>query len=56
MQVRLSAAISAGNSFCWTYATDTFYSNYAGDNICYTYACFEVLLQLSRWYFLLQLC
>ena len=24
----------AGGSFCWNYAIDTFYGNYAGDNVC----------------------
>ena len=37
----LQVAVSVG-----TIATDTFYSNYAGANICCNYAVFEVLLQL----------
>ena len=40
---------SAGGSLCWNYATDTFYSNYAGTNACCNYAGFEVLLQLCWW-------
>ena len=56
LQVKVSVVSSAGGSFCWNYATDTFYSNYAGANICCNYAGFEVLLQLCQWYFPLQLC
>ena len=33
LQVKNSVANSAGGSFCWNYATDTFYSNYAGVNV-----------------------
>ena len=29
LQVKVSVVNSAGGSFCWNYATDTFYSNYA---------------------------
>ena len=39
LQVKVSVVNSAGESFCWNYATDTFYGNYAGDNVC-----FEVVL------------
>ena len=46
LQVKVSVVNSAGGSFCWNYATDTFYSNYAGANVCCNYAGFEVLLQL----------
>ena len=35
---------SAGGSFWWNYATDTFYGNYAGNNIRCIYASFEVVL------------
>ena len=44
--MKVSVVNSAGGSFCWNYATDTFYSNYAGANACCNYAGFEVLLQL----------
>ena len=40
LQVKVSVVSSAGGSFCWNYATDTFYSNYAGANICCNYAGF----------------
>ena len=44
LQVKVSADNSAGTSFRWNYATDTFYSNYAGANVyCNMH---EVLLQL----------
>ena len=33
LQVKVSVVNSAGGSFCWNYATDTFYSKYAGANI-----------------------
>ena len=33
-------------SFCWNYATDTFYGNFAGD-ICCIYAGFEVVLSVA---------
>ena len=49
LQVKVSVVNSAGGSFCWNYATDTFYSNYAGANICCNYASFDVLLQLCWW-------
>ena len=56
-----------GGSFCWNYATDIVYGNYAGDNVCCIYADFEVVLfvtdilvdhyvQLCKRLFLLQLC
>ena len=44
LQVKVSVVNSAGGSFCWNYATDTFYGNYTGDNICCIYAGFEVVL------------
>ena len=56
LQVKVSVVNSAGASFHWDYATDTFYGNYADANVCCNYAGFEVLLQLYRWYFMLQLC
>ena len=37
----MTGTISASESFCWKYATDTFYCNYAGDNVC---------LQVLRFY------
>ena len=43
MQVKISVVNSAGGSFCWNYATDTFYGNYAGGNVCRIYAGFEVV-------------
>ena len=33
-------------SFCWNYATDTFYGNFAGD-FCCIYAGFEVVLSVA---------
>ena len=33
LQVKVSVVNSVGGSFCWNYATDTFYSNYAGANV-----------------------
>ena len=38
-----------GGSFCFNYATDTFFGNYAGDNVCWIY-------QVLRWYILLLVC
>ena len=53
----LYIVISAGGSlFCWSYVTDTLYSDYTIDKVCCNYAGFGALLQLCRWYFLLQLC
>ena len=43
LQVKVSVVNSAGNSFCWNYATDTFNGNYACDKICCIYAGFEVV-------------
>ena len=57
LQVKVSAVSPAGDSFCWKYATDTFYSiasNYIGATICCNCACFELLLQLCRRLFLFQ--
>ena len=42
--MRDSAVNSACGSFCWSYATDTFYGNYAGDKVCCIYPAFEVVL------------
>ena len=53
--MKVSLVNSAGASFCWNYATNTFYSNYAGANVCCNYADIEVSLQLCCWYFLLHL-
>ena len=36
--MKVSAVNTAGGSFCWNYATDIFYGNYAGDNVCCIYA------------------
>ena len=41
LQIKVSAVNSAGGSFCWNYATDTFYGNYAGENVCCIYAGFN---------------
>ena len=38
MQVKVSIVNSAGGSFCWNYAIDTFYGTDAGDNVCWIYA------------------
>ena len=43
LQIKVSVVNPAGGSFCWNYATDTFYGNYAGD-VCCIYAGFEVVL------------
>ena len=45
--MKVSVVISAGGSFCWNCATDTFYSNYAVDNVCYIFAGFEVVLPVT---------
>ena len=34
---------SAGGSFCWNCATDTFYGSSAGGNFCRIYAGFELV-------------
>ena len=44
--MKVSILNSAGGSFCWNYATDTFYTNDTGANVCCNYIGFEVLLQL----------
>ena len=44
--MKVSVVNSGGESFCWNYATDTFYGNYEGDNIC-IYASFEVILSVT---------
>ena len=46
LQVKASVVNFASGSFCWNYATDSFYSNDTDANIPCNYACFEVLLQL----------
>ena len=43
LQVKVSVVNSAGGSFSWNFAIDTFYGNYAGV-ICCIYAGFEVVL------------
>ena len=40
--MKVSVVNSAGGSFCWNYATDTFYGNYAG--VCCIYAGFEMVI------------
>ena len=42
--MKFSVVNSTGGSFCWNNATDTFYDNYAGGNICCIYAELEVVL------------
>ena len=49
LQGKLSVVNSAGSSFCWNYST------YAVDNVGCNYAGLEVLLQLCRRYFVIQL-
>ena len=47
LQVKVSVVNSVGGSFCWNYATDTFYGNYASDNVCCIFAGFEVVLSVT---------
>ena len=47
LQVKVSVVNSTGRIFCWNYATDTFYGNYAGDNICCIYVGFELVLLVT---------
>ena len=47
MQVKVFIVNSAGGSFCWNSGTDTFYGNYAGDNVCCIYAGFQVILSVT---------
>ena len=47
LQVKVSVVNSAGGSFCWNYAIDTFYGRYAGDNVHCIYAGFEVVLSVT---------
>ena len=49
LQVKVSVVNSAGSSFCWNYATDTFYGNYPCDMSV-------AFMQVLRWYFLLLVC
>ena len=42
--MKVSVVNSAGDSFCWDYATHTFYGNYASDKVCCIFAGFEVVL------------
>ena len=44
LQVKVSIVNFSGGSFCLNYATDTFYGSYAGYNVCYIYAGFDVIL------------
>ena len=45
--MKVSVVNSAGSSFCWNYATDTFHGNYVGENACCIYASFEVVLSVT---------
>ena len=45
--MKVSIVNSAGGSFCWNYAADTFYRNYKSDNACYIFAGFEVVLSVT---------
>ena len=46
--MKVSVVNCAGDSFCWNYATtDTFYGNYASDNVCCIFAGFEVVLSVT---------
>ena len=63
--MKVSVVNSAGDSFCWDYATDTFGGNYAIDCVCCIFAGFEVVLSVTCMLvylsvtimqFLLQLC
>ena len=60
LQVKVPVVNSAGGSFCWNYASDTFYSSYAGANICCNFAVFWgstaiVLVELSATFMLVDL-
>ena len=44
--MKVSVVNSPGGSFCWNYATDTFYGNYAGDACC-IYADFEAVRSVT---------
>ena len=44
--MKVSVVNSAGGSFCWDYATETFYGNHAGDNVCCISAGFEIVLSV----------
>ena len=43
--MKVSVVNSAGDSFCWNY--DTFYGNYASDNVRCIFASFEVVLSVT---------
>ena len=45
--MKASVVNSAGGSFCWNYATETFYCNCPGDKVCCIYAGFEVGLSVT---------
>ena len=45
--MKVSVVNSAGSTFCWNYATDTFHGNYVGENLCCIYATFEVVLSVT---------
>ena len=45
--MKVSVVNSAGDSFCWNYATDTFYGNYVSDNVCCIFAGFEEVLSVT---------
>ena len=42
--MKASVVNSAGDSFCWNYATDTFYGS---DNVCCIFAVFVVVLSVT---------
>ena len=44
LQEKVSIVNSTGGSFCCNYVTDTFYGNYAGDNVSCIYSGFAVVL------------
>ena len=45
--MEVSLVNSAGGSFSWNYATESFYGSYAGDNVCCICAGFEVVLSVT---------
>ena len=45
--MKVSVVNSAGSSFCWNYATDTFHDNYVGENLGCIYASFKVVLSVT---------
>ena len=45
--MKVTVVNSAGDSFCWNYATDTLYGNYASNVSC-IFAGFEVVLSVTE--------